>query len=32
MLRGSVIVDGDEYLGVKGDGAYIPRATVTVNH
>jgi dihydropyrimidinase len=32
LLRGDVIVDGDDYLGAKGDGEYIPRATVTVNH
>jgi hypothetical protein len=32
MLRGNVIIDNDEYLGDIGDGEYIPRATVTVNH
>jgi hypothetical protein len=26
MLRGDVIIDGDEYLGTKGDGLYLPRA------
>ena len=26
MLRGDVIIDGDEYLGTKGDGRYLPRA------
>jgi dihydropyrimidinase len=32
LLRGRVIIDGDEYLGAKGDGAYLPRSTVTVDH
>ncbi|GMQ85558.1 MAG: dihydropyrimidinase [Acidimicrobiia bacterium] len=26
LLRGEVIIDGDEYLGMKGDGRYLPRA------
>jgi dihydropyrimidinase len=32
LLRGNVIVDGDEYLGAKGDGEYVPRARVSINH
>ena len=32
MLRGKVIVDGDEYLGTKSDGQYLPRETVSVHH
>ena len=27
LLRGSIIVDGDEYLGKAGDGEYLPRST-----
>jgi len=27
ILRGKTIVDGDRYLGSKGDGKYLPRAT-----
>ena len=32
LLRGHVIVDGDEYLGTKTDGEYVPRARVSVDH
>ena len=32
LLRGKVIVDGDEYLGDKGDGQYLKRDTVSVHH
>ena len=32
LLRGDVIVDRDEYLGTKGDGEYVPRARVSVDH
>jgi dihydropyrimidinase len=32
LLRGNVIVDGDEYLGTKTDGEYVPRARVSVDH
>jgi dihydropyrimidinase len=32
LLRGKVIVDGDEYLGAKGDGAYLPRERMSVHH
>jgi dihydropyrimidinase len=32
LLRGNVIVDGDEYLGTKIDGEYVPRARVSVDH
>ena len=32
LLRGTVIVDGDEYLGHPGDGEYVPRERVSVNH
>ncbi len=32
MLRGKVIVDGDEYVGEKGDGQYLKRDTVSVHH
>jgi dihydropyrimidinase len=32
LLRGTVIIDGDEYLGATGDGEYIPRDRVSVNH
>ena len=32
LLRGKVIIDGDEYLGETGDGEYIPRDTVSIDH
>jgi len=32
LLRGNVIVDGDEYVGQIGDGQYLPRERVTVHH
>ena len=32
LLRGKVIVDGDEYLGEAGDGAYLPRERMSVHH
>ena len=32
LLRGEVIIDGDEYLGEIGDGEYIPRDRVSVDH
>lgn len=32
LLRGNVIVDGDDYLGQIGDGQYLPRARVSVHH
>jgi dihydropyrimidinase len=32
LLRGRVIIDGDEYLGETGDGEYIPRDTVSIDH
>ena len=32
LLRGRVIVDGDEYLGDIGDGRYIPRDRVSIHH
>jgi dihydropyrimidinase len=32
LLRGKVIIDGDEYLGETGDGEYVPRDRVSINH
>jgi dihydropyrimidinase len=32
LLRGNVIVNGDEYVGQIGDGQYLPRGRVTVHH
>jgi len=32
LLRGKVIVDGDEYLGEIGDGEYLARDRVSVHH
>jgi len=32
LLRGRVIVDGDEYLGTIGDGEYISRDRVSIHH
>jgi len=32
LLRGKVIIDGDEYLGETGDGEYLPRDTVSIDH
>ena len=32
MLRGKVIIADDDYLGEAGDGEYLPRGRVTVNH
>ena len=32
LLRGEVVIDGDEYLGEIGDGEYIPRDRVSVDH
>ncbi len=32
LLRGKVIIDGDQYLGVTGDGSYIPRDLVSVHN
>ncbi len=32
LLRGKVIIDGDDYLGEIGDGQYIPRDRVSVHH
>jgi dihydropyrimidinase len=32
LLRGKVIIDGDEYLGEMGDGSYIPRDLVSVHN
>jgi len=32
LLRGRVIVDGNEYLGQKGDGQYLARDLVSVHH
>ena len=32
LLRGNVIIDGDDYRGEKGDGRYLPRDRVSVNH
>jgi len=32
LLRGKVIIDGDQYLGETGDGSYIPRDLVSVHH
>jgi dihydropyrimidinase len=32
LLRGQVIIDGDKYLGEAGDGEYIPRDLVSIDH
>ena len=32
LLRGKVIIDGDEYLGETGDGEYVPRDRVSIDH
>ncbi len=32
LLRGKVIIDGEDYLGEIGDGQYIPRDRVSVHH
>ncbi len=32
LLRGEVIIDGDAYLGKRGDGRYLPRERVSVDH
>jgi len=32
LLRGNVIIEGNEYLGKPGDGQYLPRARASVHH
>jgi dihydropyrimidinase len=32
MLRGKIIIADDEYLGQMGDGQYLPRERVSVDH
>ncbi|MDA2978413.1 MAG: dihydropyrimidinase [Actinomycetota bacterium] len=32
LLRGKVIIEDDQYLGSKGDGAYLPRERMSVHH
>jgi dihydropyrimidinase len=32
LLRGKVIIDGNKYVGEKGDGRYLPRDRVSVHH